>query len=35
MTPAPRLEENTDEILSSIGYKPEEIENLKAGKSVR
>jgi crotonobetainyl-CoA:carnitine CoA-transferase CaiB-like acyl-CoA transferase len=35
MSPAPRISENTDEILSSIGYKQEEIEALKADKSVR
>ena len=35
MSPAPRISENTDEILSSIGYKPEEIKTLKAGKLVR
>ncbi|GCD09955.1 CaiB/BaiF CoA transferase family protein [Clostridium tagluense] len=35
MTPAPRLEENTDEILSSIGYNMEEIQTLKSGKLVR
>ena len=35
MTPAPRLEEHTDNILSSLGYKPEEIATMKAGKLVR
>lgn len=35
MTPAPRISENTDKILSSIGYTPKEIENLKVSKSVR
>lgn len=35
MTPAPRLEEHTDNILSSLGYKTEEIKILKADKFVR
>lgn len=35
MTPAPKLEENTVEILKSLGYKDEEIAKLKDMKSVR
>lgn len=35
MTPAPRITENTDEILTVIGYSKEEIETMKETRAVR